>query len=54
MNVDDEAIKKRWCPIFEILFRAGAVVQNLDDPFAGLFEDFRGPLCGIIIDKGEL
>ena len=40
---DDDAMKKRWCPVFEVLFRAGAEVRPdwRDDPFAGVAEDFH-------------
>ena len=53
---DDDAMKKRWCPVFEVLFRAGAVVRPdwRDDPFAGVAEDFRGPICGFTKGSGEL
>jgi len=53
---DDDAMKKRWCPVFEVLFRAGAEVRPdwRDDPFAGVAEDFRGPICGFTKGSGEL
>ena len=53
---DDDAMKKRWCPVFEVLFRAGAEVRPdwRDDPFAGVAEDFRGPICGFTEGSGEL
>ena len=52
------AVKKRWCPVYEVLFRAGAEVRPdwRDDPFAGVAEDFRGPICGFTkgSESGEL
>ena len=53
---DDDAMKKRWCPVYEVLFRAGAEVRPdwRDDPFAGVAEDFRGPICGFTKGSGEL
>ena len=42
------AVKKRWCPVYEVLFQAGAVVRPdwRDDPYAFMVEEFRGPICG--------
>ena len=50
------AVKKRWCPVYEILFRAGAEVRPdwRDDPYAFMVEEFRGPICGFTEGSGEL
>ena len=50
------ALKKRWCPVYEVLFRAGAVVRPdwRDDPYAFMVEEFRGPICGFTEGSGEL
>ena len=50
------AVKKRWCPVYEILFRAGAEVRPdwRDDPYAFMVEEFRGPICGFTKGSGEL
>ena len=50
------AVKKRWCPVYEVLFRAGAVVRPdwRDDPYAFMVEEFRGPICGFTEGSGEL
>ena len=50
------AVKKRWCPVYEVLFRAGAQVRPdwRDDPHAFMVEEFRGPICGFTKDSGEL
>ena len=52
---DDDALKKRWCPVYEVLFRAGAVVRPdwRDDPYAFMVEEFRGPICGFTKDPGS-
>ena len=53
---DDDALKKRWCPVYEVLFRAGAEVRPdwRDDPYAFMVEEFRGPICGFTEGSGEL
>ena len=50
------AVKKRWCPVYEVLFRAGAEVRPdwRDDPYAFMVEEFRGPICGFTKGSGEL
>jgi hypothetical protein len=50
------AVKKRWCPVYEVLFRAGAVVRPdwRDDPYAFMVDEFRGPICGFTEGSGEL
>ena len=50
------ALKKRWCPVYEVLFRAGAEVRPdwRDDPYAFMVDEFRGPICGFIKGSGEL
>ena len=50
------AVKKRWCPVYEVLFRAGAQVRPdwRDDPHAFMVEEFRGPICGFTEGSGEL
>ena len=53
---DDDALKKRWCPVYEVLFRAGAQVRPdwRDDPYAFMVDEFRGPICGFTEGSGEL
>ena len=53
---DDDALKKRWCPVYEVLFRAGAEVRPdwRDDPYAFMVDEFRGPICGFTEGPGEL
>ena len=53
---DDSALKKRWCPVYEVLFRAGAEVRPdwRDDPYAFMVDEFRGPICGFTEGSGEL
>ena len=50
------AVKKRWCPVYEALFRAGAEVRPdwRDDPYAFMVDEFRGPICGFTEGSGEL